>query len=220
LNEHKRWFDEKRKENPDFFAAGKRNQYHILCPVCGETILEDEGAICPTCGWEMDIVQQSDPNYKGGANALSLNQKKEWFAKERAKDPEYNWEIKEIIRPGEEMSDQEFNEQLFVFFPEAIPAAERRRVFANGCNFQIDAKITCASYFAPFLIKSVEPHNEKDLKRCCRMIYWMLVKGKRGIEVFAASIAKPLAEKNIDPLSLPLLEQSRQTISSVRKKAK
>ena len=188
--------------------------------MCGETILEYEGAICPTCGWEMGVVQQEDPDYEGGANTLSLNQKKECFAKERAKDPEYNWEIKEIIRPGEEMSDQEFNERLFVFFPEAIPTAERRRAFANGRNFQIDTKITCASFFAPFLIKSLESHNEKDLKRCCRMIDWMLVKGKRGIEVFTASIAEPLAEKNINPLSLPLSEQSRQTISNVSKKAK
>ena len=117
------------------------------------------------------------------------------------------------------MSDQELNERMFTFFSEAIPATERSRVFANGRNFQIDAKITCGSFFAPFIIKSVESHNEKDLKRCRAMMYWIFVKGKRGIEVFTASIAKSLVKENIDPLSLPLSEQSKQTISNATRKA-
>lgn len=30
--------------------------------------------ICPLCGWQDDGVQNDDPDYKGGANELSLNE--------------------------------------------------------------------------------------------------------------------------------------------------
>jgi Cysteine-rich CPCC len=47
------------------------------CPCCGSLTLEgDEGDydICPVCFWEDDPVQLRDPNYEGGANAVSLEQ--------------------------------------------------------------------------------------------------------------------------------------------------
>lgn len=47
----------------------------ILCPCCGEykrNFSEDLG-ICPICGWEEDCVQESNPDYIGGANVKSLN---------------------------------------------------------------------------------------------------------------------------------------------------
>jgi hypothetical protein len=30
--------------------------------------------ICPICGWEDDLVQFEDSDYRGGANHLSLNE--------------------------------------------------------------------------------------------------------------------------------------------------
>ena len=30
--------------------------------------------ICPLCGWQDDVVQNDDPDFVGGANALSLNE--------------------------------------------------------------------------------------------------------------------------------------------------
>ena len=52
-----------------------------ICPVCGKHEFEEEDAfeICPVCGWEDDLVQRNDPNYKGGANKMSVNEAKEAY---------------------------------------------------------------------------------------------------------------------------------------------
>ncbi|MGI8663242.1 MAG: CPCC family cysteine-rich protein [Acidimicrobiales bacterium] len=50
------------------------------CPCCGlRTIVDDHVppgtySTCPVCGWEDDLVQCRDPDYRGGANDDSLNQ--------------------------------------------------------------------------------------------------------------------------------------------------
>jgi hypothetical protein len=46
------------------------------CPCCGAPVLHERGAyeICPRCGWEDDPVQFADPDFKGGANKLSLSE--------------------------------------------------------------------------------------------------------------------------------------------------
>ncbi|WP_072171020.1 CPCC family cysteine-rich protein [Trabulsiella odontotermitis] len=53
------------------------------CPCCGEKIFEGVGLyeICPVCDWEDDPIQSSDPDYSGGANALSLYEARELFKK-------------------------------------------------------------------------------------------------------------------------------------------
>ena len=51
------------------------------CPVCGndDEDLTTPYSICKRCGWERDPDQESDPNFSGAANRLSLNEaKKEW----------------------------------------------------------------------------------------------------------------------------------------------
>jgi len=51
------------------------------CPCCGAKALSEPGVyeICKICGWEDDPTQSNDPNYKGGANAQSLNDaRKAW----------------------------------------------------------------------------------------------------------------------------------------------
>jgi Cysteine-rich CPCC len=54
------------------------------CPCCGFRTLVDEarGAydICRVCGWEDDFVQYDHPDYRGGANAQSLNEARTAFA--------------------------------------------------------------------------------------------------------------------------------------------
>jgi hypothetical protein len=37
--------------------------------------------ICSVCGWEDDPVQANEPDYKGGANSVSLNEARENFAR-------------------------------------------------------------------------------------------------------------------------------------------
>lgn len=53
----------------------------ISCPCCYGLTLEEQGAyeICETCGWEDDPVQFADPDYRGGANKLSLNEARSLF---------------------------------------------------------------------------------------------------------------------------------------------
>jgi rubredoxin len=46
------------------------------CPVCGKYEFEEQGSydICEVCGWEDDPIQGKDPDRKGGANNMSLNE--------------------------------------------------------------------------------------------------------------------------------------------------
>jgi hypothetical protein len=37
--------------------------------------------ICEVCGWQDDNVQNNDPDYRGGANTMSLNEAKEAYRK-------------------------------------------------------------------------------------------------------------------------------------------
>jgi hypothetical protein len=53
------------------------------CACCEqETITEpDSYEICSRCGWEDDELQREDPDYRGGANQMSLNEAKAAFKK-------------------------------------------------------------------------------------------------------------------------------------------
>lgn len=48
------------------------------CPCCGFLTLSEQPpgtfAVCPVCWWEDDDVQYRDPDFEGGANAVSLRQ--------------------------------------------------------------------------------------------------------------------------------------------------
>ena len=50
----------------------------IKCPICDGYDFEEDNDfdVCEVCGWENDGVQLDDPNYRGGANRLSLNEAK------------------------------------------------------------------------------------------------------------------------------------------------
>lgn len=54
-----------------------------ICPVCGKHhfIEQDFFEVCPVCGWEDDGIQRDDPDFRGGANEMSLNEyKSAWLA--------------------------------------------------------------------------------------------------------------------------------------------
>ena len=53
----------------------------MVCPVCGNLKMKDIVCdVCTVCGWEDDNVQQSNHNYDGGANYLSVNESRiEYF---------------------------------------------------------------------------------------------------------------------------------------------
>ena len=56
-----------------------KNKYR--CPVCGKHSFEEINAyeICPICGWEDDPLQRREPDLKGGANSMSLNEAREAY---------------------------------------------------------------------------------------------------------------------------------------------
>lgn len=59
------------------------------CVCCEQYTLEEEPPgtfeICPICGWEDDFAQYEDPDYKGGANVMSLNEAKIQYAEKLQK---------------------------------------------------------------------------------------------------------------------------------------
>lgn len=53
------------------------------CPVCGEYTFEEENDfdVCDVCFWENDGIQAKNPDYKGGANKMSLNEARAAYAR-------------------------------------------------------------------------------------------------------------------------------------------
>ena len=49
------------------------------CAVCGTDV--DRFDICDNCGWQDDGVQSNDPDLKGGANKMSLNEARAAYKK-------------------------------------------------------------------------------------------------------------------------------------------
>ncbi len=55
------------------------------CKCCGKLTMNknDLFAICNNCGWESDPIQEDNPDYKGGANKMSLNEARKAFKEGR-----------------------------------------------------------------------------------------------------------------------------------------
>lgn len=51
------------------------------CKCCGKLTIDidDLFDICSNCGWESDSIQEDNPDYKGGANQMSLNEAKKAY---------------------------------------------------------------------------------------------------------------------------------------------
>ena len=56
----------------------------FTCPCCGYCTLDEQPPgtydICELCFWEDDPVQFNDPDYKGGANQVSLREAQRNFS--------------------------------------------------------------------------------------------------------------------------------------------
>ncbi|WP_420547618.1 CPCC family cysteine-rich protein [Curvivirga sp.] len=72
-------------------------KYQCLC--CGYRTLDEPATgnydICPVCFWEDDPIQASDPDYKGGANQVSLIQARSNYSVFGASDKD----LLEHVRP-------------------------------------------------------------------------------------------------------------------------
>ncbi len=58
------------------------------CSCCGQYTLEKDSIfeICKVCGWQDDGLQNDNPDYKGGANKMSLNEAKEAYKKVKSSE--------------------------------------------------------------------------------------------------------------------------------------
>lgn len=63
------------------------------CPCCGFRTLDEQPPgtydICPVCYWEDDPVQFDDPEYRGGANHVSLNEARANFRRARVSEDRF-----------------------------------------------------------------------------------------------------------------------------------
>ena len=89
-----------------------------VCKCCGCAALDsdDEYDICPVCFWEKDRTQESDPEYKGGANAVSLNEARKNYAEFSVGDKRFTKMVRRpetiekaaVMRRKERREDEKF----------------------------------------------------------------------------------------------------------------
>lgn len=65
----------------------EKNTKKYKCPCCGNyTFPEEVGntfEVCEICNWEDDLVQLRNPDFKGGANKMSLNEARQAYKEGR-----------------------------------------------------------------------------------------------------------------------------------------
>ena len=70
------------------------------CPCCGYLTLDEEPPgtfdICQVCFWEDDNVQYKNPDYRGGANTVSLNEARATFKRIGASEERF---LSNVRRP-------------------------------------------------------------------------------------------------------------------------
>ena len=92
LNEYKKWYKNKIKENPDweYYQDFIGDPEPHKCPVCGEYEFEDLLChdICPVCGWEDDGMEVDPYDENGGPSEEFLEHKK-WFEEQRRINPKF-----------------------------------------------------------------------------------------------------------------------------------
>lgn len=74
------------------YTSGKSEEPQS-CPCCNSAVLTSrrEYEICEICGWEDDPAQNDDPDYRGGANRLSLSQARfAWTARKTTPGPNHS----------------------------------------------------------------------------------------------------------------------------------
>lgn len=68
------------------------------CPCCGYLTLSRASPgtfeVCPVCYWEDDDVQARDPEYSGGANAVSLNEARANYRELGASAPNFQANVR------------------------------------------------------------------------------------------------------------------------------
>lgn len=80
---------------------GKRKDWKAVlhkCDCCGYYTLEDPVyEICSICWWQEDYITRRDPDFKGGANEVSLNEARINYKKFKASDRKYKQRVREPL---------------------------------------------------------------------------------------------------------------------------
>ena len=104
------------------------------CPVCGKFRFEKltwddlysgespSDVWCRDCGWRYDLKQSEEPDLKDGANSMSLNEYKEWYAAKIKENPSYSF------------FEEETNN--YIPTPHACPVCGKYK-FEDECCFDI-----------------------------------------------------------------------------------
>ena len=97
FEEYKKWYDEKRKENPNynFLESTKSPSKPHKCPICGKYDFKDEISydICPYCGWEdsgFDEIGHRDEPFNMFGKTFNMFKKE--YEELIKKNPNYKWE--------------------------------------------------------------------------------------------------------------------------------
>ena len=77
----------KQASNTKEMFLGNYSKYFYACPCCGNFLFIENGdySICGICKWENDKIQNSNPNYEGGANKECLNAYRNLFRSRRTR---------------------------------------------------------------------------------------------------------------------------------------
>ena len=57
-----------------------KHSTEMKCPCCGKTFVT-EYDVCEVCFWENDPIQLRKPDFRGGANQMSLNEARIAYSK-------------------------------------------------------------------------------------------------------------------------------------------
>ncbi len=71
----------------------------FACPCCRYLTLSEPPPgtfeICPVCFWEADEVQARDPEWRGGANGISLREAQATFEQHRVSELRFRGDVRE-----------------------------------------------------------------------------------------------------------------------------
>ena len=95
LKQYRLWYKAKIQENPkwEYYQDYIGEPSPHKCPLCGEYTFQDELSydICPVCGWQ-DCGYEEMPDEKQSSYAMSFNERKQWFAAKRQRNPLFRWD--------------------------------------------------------------------------------------------------------------------------------
>lgn len=65
----------------------------MKCPVCGNNTFSEcncEDSICKECFWQYNLVQVSNPDFRGGPNSHSLNEYRKMYWTLKKRNPKFS----------------------------------------------------------------------------------------------------------------------------------